>query len=193
MGATAIAAVTRLVRPAAEHLPEYVSALERGWSPDNLRPARAQERLAHIEEDAADFLGLQDDPEALGGPVTLPDGSRVRRLPGFVRWIWADGFCGSIGLRWRAPGDASLPAHVLGHIGYAVVPWRRGEGHATRALSLLLPEARALPLPWVELATEPDNLASQRVIAANGGRFIERFTTEAAYGGDEKLRFRIAL
>ena len=181
-----------LVRPAREHLPEYVAALERGWSPDNLRPATAQDQLAEIAADADGFLALRDDREAKGGPVVLPDGSKVPRLPGFNRWIWADGFCGSVGFRWRAPGDPTLPAHVLGHIGYAVVPWRRREGHATEALAELLPEARALGLPYVELTTEPDNTPSQRVILANGGRLVERFTIDA-HGYGEKLRFRIDL
>jgi hypothetical protein len=31
-----------LVRPAREHLPSYLDALRRGWSPDNLRDDAAQ-------------------------------------------------------------------------------------------------------------------------------------------------------
>ncbi len=184
--------LTALVRPAAEHLPDYVAALQTGWSPDNLRPEVAQEQLKAIAADAAAFLALADDPEARGGPVFLADGTSVPRLPSLRRWLWADGFCGSIGLRWSAPGDAALPAHVPGHIGYAVVPWRRREGHATRALALLLPEARALGLAWVELTTEPANAASRRVIEANGGAVVGRFT-DAGHGGGDKLRYRIDL
>ena len=86
-----------------------------------------------------------------------------------------------------------LPAHCLGHIGYAVVPWRRGRGYATRALGLMLPEARKEALRYVELTTDPDNIASQRVITSNGGKFVERFKAEAAYGNREELRWRIAL
>ena len=183
--------MTRLVRPAAEHLADYRDALERGWSPDNVTPERtAREHLAAIAADAAGFLALFEDRSARGGPITLPDGSVVPRLPGFRRWIWADGFCGAIGMRWQ-PGTAELPAHVLGHIGYAVVPWRRREGHATRALGLLLTEIAPLGLPWVELTTEPDNLASICVIEANGGVLVERFAKAPEYGGAPALRFRI--
>jgi predicted acetyltransferase len=81
----------------------------------------------------------------------------------------------------------------LGHIGYAVVAWKQGRGYATRALGLLLPEARAQGLAFVEITTNADNVASQRVITSNGGQLIERFNKPAAYGGAPSLRFRIRL
>ncbi|MGD0142372.1 MAG: GNAT family N-acetyltransferase [Rhizomicrobium sp.] len=180
-----------LIKPALEYLPSYKSALERGWGPDNLREAEAaREHLARIATDAELFVALHDDPQALAGPVTLPDGSQVARLPGITRWLWDGEFCGSINLRWQN-GTSALPSHVLGHIGFSVVPWKRRLGHATRTLALLLPEARAQGLEYVELTTAPDNIASQKVILANGGQVIERFRKAAAYGGDEGLRFRI--
>ncbi len=179
---------TSLIAPCAAALPGYVAALRAGWSPDNTRPAAAAEQLAAIVADASAFLASLDDRAARGGAITLPDGSQVPRLPGFRRWIWDGTFVGSIGLRWQ-PGTAALPAHV----GYAVVPWKRRQGHATRALRLLLPEARALGLDWVELTTDPDNLASQRIILACGGVAMGVFTKSAAYGGAPGLRFQIML
>jgi predicted acetyltransferase len=182
-----------LVRPSRVELPAYGEALARGWSPDNVRGAdAAREQTAAIARDADRFLARLDDERAEGGPILLPDGSTVPRLPGVVRWIWDGDFCGSIGLRWQ-PGTPALPAHVLGHIGYAVVPWKRRMGCATRALASILPEARRRGLPWVELTTDPDNLASQKVILACGGRPIERFRKPAVYGGGDGLRFRIDL
>jgi predicted acetyltransferase len=182
----------RLVRPALEHLPSYAAALKTGWSPDNTRPEAAGEQLQAIERDPAAFVAGLEDRGAKGPPITLPDGSQVPRLPGFRRWMWDDGFCGSIGLRWQ-PGTAALPPHVLSHCGYAVVPWKRRRGYATEALRLLLPEARALGLPWVDLTTDAGNLASRRVILANGGVLVERFAEPSAHGGGEGLRFRINL
>jgi RimJ/RimL family protein N-acetyltransferase len=182
-----------LVRPSRVELPAYVAALERGWSPDNVRGAvAAREQLEAIADDPDRFLASLDDERAAGAPIALPDGTTVPRLPGFVRWIWDGGFCGSIGFRWR-PGGSDLPAHVLGHIGYAVVPWKRRRGCATRALAALLPEARRRGLDRVELTTDPDNLASQKVILACGGRLVETFRKSEAYGGTESLRFRIDL
>ena len=77
----------------------------------------------------------------IGGVVRLPDGTEVPRLPGVVLWIWDDVFCGAINLRYQ-PGTEALPPHVSGHVGYAVVPWKQRQGHATRALGLLLPIAQ---------------------------------------------------
>jgi predicted acetyltransferase len=182
----------QLVRPGEPHLPSYVAALGRGWSADNTRPQAAQEELALIRADARAFIASLEDREAQAPPVTLPDGSVVKRLPGFRRWLWDGVFCGSIGLRWQQ-GTTDLPPHCLGHIGYAVVPWKQGLGYAKAALAQLLPEAKTAGLPFVEITTDPENLASQRVILANDGVLIERFTKPPQFGSQPGLRFRIAL
>ena len=182
----------RLVWPAAEYLPGYTQALEQGWSPDNLRPEAAQENLARIARDPARFVAEQVDREAKGPRVVLPDGRTVPRLPGYSKWLWDGEFCGTIGFRWQ-PGTTELPPYVLGHIGFAVVPWKRRRGYATRALQLLLPEARQEGLSYVELTTDVTNVGSRRVIEANGGQVVDRFFKPAGYGGAESLRFRIYL
>ncbi len=180
-----------LVRPSLEYLSSYTHALERGWSPDNLRAEAAAEELQKLAQAPHEFLASLDDADAKGAPIRLPDGSLVPRLPGFRRWIWDGEFCGSIGVRW-SPGTVELPEWCLGHVGYSVVPWKRRRGYASAALAHILPDARSRGLPYVELTTEPDNLASQHVIIANGGVLIERFTAPQAYGGGTLLRFRVA-
>ncbi len=183
----------RLVRPGVEYLASYRAALEHAWSPNTTDSAAGRVELERIDADPVAFLAAQDDPEGSGEPITLPDGSVVRRLPGYRRWIWDGDFGGMISLRWQ-PGTAALPPHVLGHVGYAVVPWKRRRGLATAALRELLPEIRGLGLPYVEVTTDVDNVASQKVITANGGVLVERFTMPAAYGPDSPaLRWRIEL
>jgi predicted acetyltransferase len=177
----------QLVVPAMDHLPSYVAALETGWSPNNVRDVSG-EQLAAIRENAAAFiagLSLQ------GGTITLPDGSHVPKLPFVARWIWDGAFCGSISLRWQEGTDA-LPSHVLGHIGYAVVPWKRGRGYASEALRQMLSAARAVGLERVEITTDPGNLASQRVIEKNGGRYVETFVNET-FGPEPHLRYVVDL
>ena len=186
-----------LVAPSLERLGAYADALKRGFWSNNLRREESRrEELEKIDADPVAFVASLDDREAKGGPIVMPDGSQVARLPGFRCWMWEDGadggFCGQIGFRWQK-GTEALPPHCLGHIGYAVVPWKQKRGHATRALALMLGEARREGLRWVELTTAPDNEGSQKVITNNGGVFVERFHTVAGYGGKEEFRWRIKL
>jgi len=181
-----------LVFPRAEHLPSYIRALEQGWSPDNLRPEASREQLNAIHADPDGFIARMVDREAKGGPVTLPDGREAPRLPGFVKWMWDGEFCGSIGFRWQ-PGTAELPDYCPGHIGYAVVPWKRGNGYATKSLALILDDARAEGLAYVELTTDASNAASRRVIEANGGVLTEEYKKAPGYCAEDGVRYRVDL
>ncbi len=183
----------QLVRPSMQYLPSYVAALKRGWSPDNARGAAASlDELAAIEKDPHVFVEQLTDRMAEGPPVKLPDGSIAQRIPGYRLWLWDGEFCGSIGFRWQ-PGTSTLPPHVLGHIGYAVVPWKEGKGYAKLALKLVLEHARTEGLEYVEITTDPDNIASRKVIEANAGVLVEQFRKPPQYGEKDGLRFRIIL
>jgi predicted acetyltransferase len=60
-------------------------------------------------------------------------------------------------------------------------------------LGQTLNEARARGLEYVELTTTPDNLPSQKVIEANGGRLVARVTRGRELGGGDALLYRIML
>ncbi len=175
-----------LVSPDRAHLPAYTAALQRGWSPNTTRDVCA-EQLAAIAEDADTFLARLVQPE--GGTLTLPSGETALYLPGTTRWMWDEGLCGAINLRYQR-GTTELPPHVSGHIGYSVVPWRRREGHGTAALRSMLTLAGETGLPHVIITCDTDNVGSRRVIEANGGVFLHE-AEEAP--GTRKLVYRVAL
>ncbi len=181
-----------LLKPSHTYIGAYVEALKCGWSPNAIMADAAERELKAIAGDPDAFLARQDDREAKGGPVLLPDGSTVPRLPNIARWIWDGEFCGRISFRWK-PGTEELPPTCLGHIGYGVVPWKRRRGYATQAVALILEEARAVGLSYVHITASVENIPSQKVILANGGRLVERFTREPQLGGGQEFRFRIDL
>lgn len=120
-------------------------------------PTAGRVELQRIGLDHLSSLASQHDPRGTGEPITLPDGSVVPRSPGYRSGSGTTTFAGVISVRWQ-PGTAALPPHVLGHIGYTVVPWKQRRGLTTASLRELLPDIRELGLPYVELTTDVDNL-----------------------------------
>lgn len=171
----------------------YEAALRGGWSPNTTRDV-APEQLAAIAADPEAFLaGLRGGP----GRIRLPDGREVDRIPGPTRWIVAEDrperpFIGSINLRWQEDAAGrpilALPEHVLGHVGYTILPAFAGRGYATAALAAMLGVARQAGLAEIIVTCDAANRASRRVIEKNGGRLLESFVAPL-YGPGERLRF----
>jgi predicted acetyltransferase len=177
----------QLDSPRLDWLSSYAHALQAGWSPDNTKDVSA-EQLAALASDPAKFLTSLVEQ---GGVITLPDGSTRAKLPFIRLWMWDGAFCGTISLRWQ-PGSDSLPSHVLGHVGYAVVPWKRGQGYASLAMGVILDKAREIGLRQVQITTDPDNIASRRVIEKNGGRLTGE-VVNLDYGTDTRLLYLVSL
>ena len=113
---------------------------------------------------------------------TLAEAERPR-ADGFVcqtSWWWTDGeeYLGRISLRHE------LTPSLLewgGHIGYDVRRSRRRQGHATRMLAAVLPEAARLGIDRALLTCDADNVASRCVIEANGGVCEDRRGAKLRY------------
>jgi predicted acetyltransferase len=93
-------------------------------------------------------------------------------------WVEGDRYLGRVAIRHR------LTPHLLevgGHIGYDVRPSARRRGHATAMLRAALPVARRLGIASALVTCDVTNVASRKVIEANGGVLDDR-------RGD-KLRF----
>ncbi len=57
-----------------------------------------------------------------------------------------------------------------GHIGYDIAPSHRSKGHGKCMLKLVLPKAKALGIEQALITADDDNIASRKVIEANGGQ-----------------------
>lgn len=153
-----------LVVPCAELLDGYAAALATGWSPNTERDVSAEE-LKGIRRDPDSFLRDYNDQR---GSIKLSDGRLVPKLPFHHFWIVDQEFCGGINFRFQ-PGSEELPPHCSGHIGYSIVPWKRNRSYARRALTLMLPIARAEGMTRVKVTCDIGNEPSRRVILACGG------------------------
>lgn len=173
----------------------YVAALREGWSPNTVRNV-APEQIEAIETDPDAFLkGLL----GRGGRIRLREGLEVHKIPDRVRWIFAadrpgEPFVGIINLRWQEDEHGhpieALPEHVLGHIGYSILPRYGGNGYATAALAAMLRQAHEVGLERIAITCDAGNIASRRIIEKNGGRLKESFVAPI-YGPGERLRFDV--
>ncbi|MBC8064377.1 MAG: GNAT family N-acetyltransferase [Chlorobia bacterium] len=93
-------------------------------------------------------------------------------IPSKEFWIIdADGYAGRIilGLTF-----VPTPERVGHHVGYAVRPSKRQHGYATKALELLLDEARKINILKLMPECDSTNIASRKVIERNGGVLLDR-------------------
>jgi predicted acetyltransferase len=93
-------------------------------------------------------------------------------------WVDGDEYLGRVAIRHRLTEPLR---RVGGHIGYDVRPSARRRGYATAMLRAALPVAKALGIDPALLTCDTSNVASRKVIEANGGVLEDE--------GDGKLRF----
>jgi predicted acetyltransferase len=81
-------------------------------------------------------------------------------------WVSAAEYLGGIAIRHRLTPRLR---DYGGHIGYDVRPSARRRGHATAMLAAALPVANVLGIDPALVTCDEDNIASRKVIEANGG------------------------
>lgn len=148
--------MAQLVAPSVEYVPSLREAARRdGDDPQAVYSAQAaalgdDELATHVER----FREQETAPRSGWVPCT----DRW--------WVEGDEFLARIQIRHRL--NAALRGYG-GHVGYHVVRHHRGRGHGTAMLAATLPVCAELGLECVLLTTDVDNVASQRVVEANGG------------------------
>jgi predicted acetyltransferase len=81
-------------------------------------------------------------------------------------WVSGDEYLGQISIRHRLTVRLR---EIGGHIGHDIRPSARRRGHATAMLAAALPVARSLGINPALLTCDENNIASRKVIEANGG------------------------
>jgi predicted acetyltransferase len=142
-----------------------------------------------MDEFKAEGRGAPTDHSMVGGEIRGFEFGTAEQFGVFVRWLldqrredsprpahmvasttywWVhDGrYLGRIAIRHRL--TPSL-LEIGGHIGYDVRPSARRQGHATAMLGAALRPARELGIESALITCAVENVASRRVIEANGG------------------------
>ena len=149
-----------LHRPSRRYQDSYIAAvreyiaedLEPAWHPDILRE-RFDEYLLALRQ-------AESDP--LAGMV-----------PATQYWLIAPGigYVGELGLRHRL-NDSLL--RYGGHIGYKIRPSLRRRGYGKLICQLGIEAARQRGIGDILITCDDDNIASIKIIEANGGMLADR-------------------
>lgn len=101
------------------------------------------------------------------------------RVPESVCWlVEGDQFLGRASLRHRL--NANL-REIGGHIGYEIRPSQRRKGYGRLLCKLTLEQAWALGMERAMITCDESNIASRKIIEANGGVY-EKSVTPLGHG-----------
>lgn len=152
-----------LVAPHERYAASFIEALREGFHRGSQKPA-AGDHVRAIEADFAAYLAAITDQT---GDVTLPTGLSVPKVPFSLHWLIAgDTFIGEASFRHELNDWLRQEG---GHVGYGIRPRWRGRGYGKLILALTIEEARRRGLGELLVTCDETNLASARIIEANGG------------------------
>ena len=189
--ARAGAATCRLVEPSERYRDSFLEGAAEFDGEGHLGSTYAAALgydLGRLDRDLPAFLR---DLRRLGEPPRLYGGGYQDR----VYWLVDRGlYLGQTSIR----PDLRTPYLMTygGHVGYSIRPRRRRRGYGRRILELALERCREIGLERVLVTCDEDNVASRRIIEANGGRFEKGLVMDArtaraeGRGGGRILKLR---
>jgi predicted acetyltransferase len=174
-----------LVAPSLRHARSYIAALREGFR-RGAQERLSERRISQIEADFAAYIEAVTDQT---GSVRLPTGAIVSKVPFSVFWLVEGAeFIGETQIRHQLNDYLIMEG---GHVGYGIRPGRQDQGYGKLILALALEECRRLGLRRVLVTCLQDNVASARIIEANGGT-LENVIADPAGRGPLR-RYWIAL
>jgi predicted acetyltransferase len=172
VSATQTLMTARLAAPALRYRRSFLEALREGFRRGN-QPVAGDARIRQIESDFEGYLREITDPS---GTISLPTGEVVPKVPFSIHWLIEDEeFIGEASIRHEL-NDWLL--REGGHIGYGIRPSRQRRSYGRLILALALEECRRLGIERVLVTCDDENVASARIIEANGG-VLENIIDEA--------------
>jgi predicted acetyltransferase len=174
-----------LIFPSEEYKTNFIAAVKelRSERPTSTRHEYYRNLLPeNLEKDFGAYIRRVHDASV---GVGLPD----EYVPYTDYWLVDNGeYIGRVSIRH------TLNDHLLnlgGHIGYDIRPSRRERGYGKKILELALPKAKELGIEKVLVTCDEANIASRKIIEANGGVLEDKRPNPR--GGSDKLRYWIQL
>lgn len=152
-----------LVQPDIRYKKSVISALKE-YQSDPLKVQRLEiYKKLNIEKIEAHFdeyvQELNEQAKGIGQPAGY--------VPQTVYWfVEGDEYIGRVDIRHQL-NDTSRKQG--GHIGYDIQPSKRNKGYGKVLLQLAIEKAHELGIKDILMTCDADNLASSKVIQANGG------------------------
>ena len=182
---SAVGGDAALVLASSDYRKSYVEALREGFR----RGDQAAMKPGRIDQIEADFDAFIADATRQTGDIELPDGTLIPKVPFDICWL-VDGetFIGETGIRYRL-NDWLIK--IGGHVGYGIRPKFQRRGYGKLILKLALERLGAAGIDRALVTCYDHNIASARVIEANGG--VLENVIDDPRGGGKSRRYWIDL
>ena len=157
----------------------YVQALREGFR----RGDQAAMKPGAIDKIEADFDTFLAELTKQTGDILLANGELIPRVPQDMCWL-VDGetFIGETGIRYRL-NDWLI--QIGGHVGYGIRPTFQRRGYGKLILKLALDRLRQSGVDRALVTCYDHNVASAKVIEANGG-MLENLIDDPRGGGKSR-------
>lgn len=150
----------KLVEPSVTHKESFLEAVREAQAAGVGQPDTLAWDLEAIEKDFEIILTKLNKSKP---PAKLPEG----RVPSETLWLVDDEhYIGRVNIRHELNEKLR---QFDGHIGYEIRPSEQRKGHGKRILAMALKRARKLGIVQVLMSCDVDNIASRKIIEANGG------------------------